>query len=296
MQVNGSSPRVQQLRSLAEKEDITLGDVRDCGCGLLRDSVSLGDSLNSGLYSPRQFRQEPGALPGQRLSRPAPQPIVPLPPARPRELGGAAPQASPATKPQPQAQPQHPQSPAQPKLNPQPTKLKPQQPAETNAKAQPPAQTNPNPQPPAQTKPKPQGIAMLAQSKAANGQMLSLQEGLKNVTPQARAHLQKLPPEMQKVFVNLSPDELKWMHNRLNGSTQVGFFSVNHREAFISGRALGQDVYQYAINGLKKQIAQGTLPAHLEGRLTNVILQVKALSVEQRTSLMDALDAQAGKR
>ena len=225
------------------------------------------------------------------LRKPAGSKPAPLPPVRPKELGAGS-----SVK--PQSQP--PGAAPQPKLQP-PSRPQPDLPG---AQPQPASEDSPKPSPAGQARPKPsqpprgpqnskqQGLAILAQSKAANGQMVSVEEGLKTVTPAARRHLQKLPPEMQKVFVNLSSQELKWMHNRLNGSTQMGFFTIHHREAFISGRALGQDVYQYAINGLKKQIAQGALPQEMEGRLTRMILQVKALTVEQRTSLMDALDAQ----
>lgn len=136
---------------------------------------------------------------------------------------------------------------------------------------------------------KAQGLQLILRSQ---GQAIPLSEGLQRLKPEARRELEKLPPSLQKVFVNLDSEALRWLQERVNGTTWVAVIPINNREALISGRALGQDVYERALNGLKRQVERGAIPAELEGRLRDLLLQLKQLSPEQRATLVHALEAQ----
>ena len=137
-----------------------------------------------------------------------------------------------------------------------------------------------------------QGLTLLVQSKAAPGQSVPLNEGLQRLKPGARQQLQQLPSDVQQVFVDLEPEAMRWMMDKVNGTTWVAMIPVNNREALISGTALGTDVFAEAISGLKAQIAERAIPAEMEGRLSALLHRLQTLSAAQRTTLVAALESQ----
>jgi hypothetical protein len=151
----------------------------------------------------------------------------------------------------------------------------------------------PLPAAPSKEQLKTQGFGLLVKSKLAQGSSVALQEGLQRLKPEVRQRLQQLPTAVQQDFVNLEPEALDWLRERVQGTTWVAIFPINNRDALVSGSALGVDVYDRALAGLKKQVAQGTIPREMEGRLADLLLRLKALTPELRGTLIQALESQA---
>lgn len=141
---------------------------------------------------------------------------------------------------------------------------------------------------------KTQGLSLLTKSKIAQGQSIPLQEGLQRLKPEARQRLQGLPIDVQQVFVNLEPEAMNWMLERVNATTWVAIIPINNRDALISGSAMGVDVYDRAVAGLKKEVARGTIAPEMEGRLGDLLQRLKSLTPEQRGTLVRALEGQQG--
>ncbi|MBT9587962.1 hypothetical protein IV102_31795 [bacterium] len=138
----------------------------------------------------------------------------------------------------------------------------------------------------------PQVGAQPLKAAAGQGRSVSLQEGLRQLKPEARKCLSRLPADVQQVFVNLEPNVMQWMLQKVEGTTWVSMVPISNRDALVTGSVLGTDVFERVRAGLKEQVAEGAIPAQLESRISNLLIRLKSLSPDQRDSLIQALEKQ----
>lgn len=143
---------------------------------------------------------------------------------------------------------------------------------------------------------KAEGLKLLVSSKAAQGEKVPLDQALSAMPPAAARLVQTLPPEAQQAYADLDPSARSWLLERVQGTTSValGLITVNNREAFVSGSAVGQDVWAVARRGLAKQVGRGLIPAEMQGRLHEIIDLLARMTPEQRANLVGALEADCG--
>ncbi|MFN8612134.1 MAG: peptidoglycan-binding protein [Vulcanimicrobiota bacterium] len=172
-------------------------------------------------------------------------------------------------QPQPKAEPQ-PQPKAEPK--PQP-KAEPQPQPKAEPKPQPKAE--PQPQPKAEPKPAAEPPKEFAYLKDNVRQALEKNGKLET--------LRKLPPEVAGMYEKLSPKMRADFGKQLNGST----FGVSHREAFVTGHAMGMDTFSYMADGLAGKVKDGSLSAKDAESLQKALPLLSRLTPKQRDAIAD---------
>ena len=101
--------------------------------------------------------------------------------------------------------------------------------------------------------------------------------------------LRKLPPEVTSMYDKMTPKAREEAGKQLAGST----CGVSHREAFVTGQAMGTDTFSYMTDKVKEKMAAGTI-SQKEGEATlKAMPLLRNLSQKQRDAIADMLIMQA---
>lgn len=191
------------------------------------------------------------------------------PKAGPKTEPKAEPKAEPKVepKPQPKAEPK-----PEPKVEPKP---------EPKAEPKPEPKAEPKPEPKAEPKPEPKPAPEPPKEFAylKDNVRQSLEKSGKLDT------LRKLPPEVAGVYEKLSPKMRNQFAEQLSGST----FGVSHRDAFVSGHAMGMDTFSYMGDKLKESVASGKISAKDAEGLQKALPQLAKLNPKQRDAIAEMI-------
>ncbi|MBN9417162.1 hypothetical protein ABS71_12755 [bacterium SCN 62-11] len=101
--------------------------------------------------------------------------------------------------------------------------------------------------------------------------------------------LRKLPPEVSGMYDKMSPQARKEAGVQLSGST----WGVSHREAFVTGQAMGMDTFSYMGDKVKKEMAAGTMNAKEGEAMLKALPALRNLSSKQRDAIAEMLILQS---
>ena len=101
--------------------------------------------------------------------------------------------------------------------------------------------------------------------------------------------LRKLPPEVSGMYDKMSPQARKEAGVQLSGST----WGVSHREAFVTGQAMGMDTFSYMGDKVKKEMAAGTMSAKEGETMLKALPALRNLSSKQRDAIAEMLILQS---
>jgi len=104
----------------------------------------------------------------------------------------------------------------------------------------------------------------------------------------SRGHdfLQRIPEQAREMYSALSKVEKAALMEKMSGTTKVGLFSVDNREAFIKGKAFGFDVFSKLQGRLDEKAGCGELDRSEHARQTDMLKIVGSLAPEQREMLV----------
>ena len=97
--------------------------------------------------------------------------------------------------------------------------------------------------------------------------------------------LRKLPPEVSSLYEKLSPKMRDQFSQQLDGST----FGVSHRQAFVSGRAMGMDTFSYMSDQLKEKVGQGKISSKDAEGLQKALPLMRNLNPKQRDAIAEMI-------
>jgi len=128
--------------------------------------------------------------------------------------------------------------------------------------------------------PRPDAAAQVQTSKAARA--------LKDSKIQAA--LKQFPAQLQSQVARMSDAQLRVLHGGVSGTTKVGPFNINNRDAFIKGSVMGKSVWGNVHQSVSDANAKWKMISAEEAQsLHGVIDQAARFSPQQRTVLADLL-------
>lgn len=135
--------------------------------------------------------------------------------------------------------------------------------------------------------------AMPSMSWAAESQVPSISTTV-GVTQSAEEQqkqniLAKIPQAAREMYDSLSKAEKLKFKEKVTGSTRVGFFTVDNREAVIKGTAFGFDVFSKIQQKLDESVGAGRIDRTEHTRQTSLIKVLSALQPEHREGLITLL-------
>ena len=105
------------------------------------------------------------------------------------------------------------------------------------------------------------------------------------------SNLKQLSPEAQKAY-----DELPWpakqmLAKKLQEDTTLipGVLSVNHKKAFIKGRAVGKNVFDFMKSHVDKMIADGQIKAEWGPAVHKFFEAARGLTPDQRAAWIELI-------
>lgn len=101
--------------------------------------------------------------------------------------------------------------------------------------------------------------------------------------------LRKLPPEVSSMYDKMSTKARDDAGKQLAGST----FGVSHRDAFVTGQAMGMDTFNYMGDSVKKGMAAGKINAKEGEAMLKALPSLRNLSQKQRDAIADMLILQS---
>jgi len=112
--------------------------------------------------------------------------------------------------------------------------------------------------------------------------------------PQLRSTLESLPARAMDLYKGASPSEKATLATQIHGHTSVLFSTIDHRQAFISGSAMGRNTFDYLSGQLDDKVKAGTVSAADAARQKNALAALKPLSPSQREAFIRLLEADTG--
>lgn len=101
--------------------------------------------------------------------------------------------------------------------------------------------------------------------------------------------LRKLPPEVTGMYDKMSNKARDEAGKQLSGST----FGVSHRDAFVTGQAMGMDTFNYMADSVKKGMTEGKINAKEGEAMLKALPSLRNLSQKQRDAIADMLILQS---
>lgn len=100
-----------------------------------------------------------------------------------------------------------------------------------------------------------------------------------------------VPDSAATMFRSYSSNQKRYLYETFTGETRVGLMSINNRDAFVKGRALGQDVFPYMSQNLHKAVLTGELSQSEMQQLDANLDAMKQLSPAQREAIANLVVA-----
>lgn len=101
--------------------------------------------------------------------------------------------------------------------------------------------------------------------------------------------LRKLPPEVSGMYDKMSTKARDEAGKQLSGST----FGVSHRDAFVTGQAMGMDTFNYMGDSVKKGMASGKINPKEGEAMLKALPSLRNLSQKQRDAIAEMLILQS---
>ena len=208
-----------------------------------------------------------------------------------RVLNGKGKASEQANKAEPKVDPK-----VEPKVEPKAEPKKAEPKAESKAepkKAEPKAESKAEPKK-AEPKTEPKAEPEKAEPKAepeAKKEFAFLKDNVRQTLEKSGKYelLRKLPLAVTGMYEKMSPNARQEAGKQLTGST----WGVSHRDAFVTGQAMGMDTFNYMGDKVKKEMAAGTMNAKEGEAMLKALPQLRALSNKQRDAIADMLILQS---
>lgn len=106
------------------------------------------------------------------------------------------------------------------------------------------------------------------------------------------SNFRKLPPQAQQFHSQMSQAVKQFLDKELKSSSKVlaGVVTINHRTAFIRGRAVGKNVFDFLKEHVDKMVVDGQLKAELAPQVHAFFETARTLTPEQRTAWADLIN------
>ncbi len=105
-----------------------------------------------------------------------------------------------------------------------------------------------------------------------------------------QAAMKQFPAQLQSQVARMSDAQLRVLHGGVSGTTKVGPFNINNRDAFIKGSVMGKSVWGNVHQSVSDANTKWKMISAEEAKsLHGVIDQAATFSPQQRTVLADLL-------
>ena len=137
-------------------------------------------------------------------------------------------------------------------------------------------------------------VALAAPLRAAPG--LRSESGSSASATADSEKLQHLPVQIQQVYGQTPSPVRQLLCEEIKGQTVLvpGVLTVNHKTAFIRGRAVGKNVFDFMRGHVEKMIAQGKMSPDFGPHVHRFFEAARGLTPDQRAVLVDILNAESG--
>lgn len=106
--------------------------------------------------------------------------------------------------------------------------------------------------------------------------------------------LESLPSTAKSAYKQLTEQHKQLFFNKLQGSTNVLFVTVNNKDAFIKGSVAGFDTFDQMQKKLDESVASGKIDAKLQSSLTTCIQMFRQMTPTQREAVVQLLQVDLG--
>jgi hypothetical protein len=110
--------------------------------------------------------------------------------------------------------------------------------------------------------------------------------------PHVKTALLSLPTNAVEMYKEIPIKQKEELAKKLNEKTHVFLFTIDNKEAFISGKVMGRDAFQYLKDELDKQVKEGKLSLEEALQRQKVLDIMSTLTPEQRSALAALLEAE----
>jgi hypothetical protein len=107
--------------------------------------------------------------------------------------------------------------------------------------------------------------------------------------PELVEQLKTLPQDVVARFGSLNANQRRVLGQEIQGKTRFGLVVVQHREAFVKGKAMGMDAFPRMIDKLEEHVKKGSLSAREGAPLIEAVEEMRALTPAQRESIATIL-------
>ncbi len=108
---------------------------------------------------------------------------------------------------------------------------------------------------------------------------------------QIKEALLNMPEKAVNLFKQMTPQEKQEMVKRLSGTTHIFFSTIDNRQAFISGQAMGQDTFSYLKHQIDKEMENGKISMDEGVKQEAAFHILKSLTPLQREGFADLVEA-----
>ena len=106
------------------------------------------------------------------------------------------------------------------------------------------------------------------------------------------SNFRKLPPQAQQFHSQMSLPVKLFLDQELKSSSRVlsDVVTINHRTAFVRGRAVGKNIFDFLKEHVDKMVADGQLKAELAPQVHAFFETARGLTPDQRGAWADLID------
>lgn len=119
---------------------------------------------------------------------------------------------------------------------------------------------------------------------------------LGNLAPRTLDALESLPANVLRLYRDLPQAQKRTLVDKLHGSTSVLFTSINHRQAFIKGTAMGRDVFSHMQGQVEKNRERAKLSPQAAAQLTAALNAFRTMTPGTRETIVQLLEADVERR
>lgn len=109
---------------------------------------------------------------------------------------------------------------------------------------------------------------------------------------QTQTALLSMPKEAVELYKQFTPQEKAQLADQLSKQTHVFFFTVDNKKAFIDGKVMGRDAFQYMADAIDKQVDDGKISLEESMRAKSALNILKGLTPDQREGIVALVDAE----
>lgn len=108
-----------------------------------------------------------------------------------------------------------------------------------------------------------------------------------------RSALLSMPKEAVALYKQTTPEEKKELAKHISEKTRVLFFTIDNRQAFITGQVMGRDTFQYLVGAIDKQINEGKITMDEGMRRKSALNILRNLSPDQREGFIRLIEGES---